>query len=126
MQCPKCQSAFTSVRYEGVDVDRCAACGGIWLDAGEKEALQNDRGAGGIDTGSKRVGRRYNQVRGCACPLCGDVMLRMIYSTQQHIEFESCSSCGGTFFDAGEFRDLTELTVLERLRHLIDVSLGVR
>ena len=53
-------------------------------------------------------------------------MLRMIDRTQLHIEFECCPVCNGTFFDAGEFRDLTHLTAIERFRKLVDVWLAVR
>ncbi len=39
MRCPKCGSELAEVGYREQRVDRCEACGGIWLDAGELEAL---------------------------------------------------------------------------------------
>jgi len=39
MRCPKCGEALQEERYHGVAVDRCAACKGIWFDAGEAEGL---------------------------------------------------------------------------------------
>jgi len=39
MFCPKCGAELTEVAYRDQRVDRCEACGGIWLDAGELEAL---------------------------------------------------------------------------------------
>jgi len=53
-------------------------------------------------------------------------MLTVTDTTQFHIEFESCPSCSGTFYDAGEFKDLSELTVVERLRKALDDLLLVR
>lgn len=39
MKCPKCGADLTTVDYEGVQVDRCPECHGLWFDAGEAEAL---------------------------------------------------------------------------------------
>ena len=39
MKCPKCGADLHSESYHGVQVDRCKECLGIWLDAGEAEAL---------------------------------------------------------------------------------------
>ena len=39
MHCPKCGSELSEITYRDQRVDRCAACGGVWLDAGELEAL---------------------------------------------------------------------------------------
>lgn len=39
MRCPKDGHELATVRLRGVAVDTCAACGGLWLDAGEMDAL---------------------------------------------------------------------------------------
>lgn len=126
MRCPKCESEFETVTFADVEVDRCSGCGAIWFDAREKERLQKLENARSIDVGDKRVGRQYNEIRNIECPRCGVSMLTMVDATQFHIEFESCPSCYGTFFDAGEFKDLTELTLLERIRKILDLSLSIR
>lgn len=38
MRCPKCGMDLIEVDYKELKVDRCSACDGIWLDAGELEA----------------------------------------------------------------------------------------
>jgi Zn-finger nucleic acid-binding protein len=38
---------------------------------------------------------------------------------QFHIKYESCPTCFGTFFDAGEFSDLKDHTVVERFRQML-------
>ena len=38
MHCPKCGMDLLEVDYKSLKIDRCSACGGIWLDAGELEA----------------------------------------------------------------------------------------
>ncbi len=39
LTCPKCGGTMREVKRSGVAVDRCAECGGIFLDAGELESL---------------------------------------------------------------------------------------
>jgi hypothetical protein len=38
MHCPKCGMELIEVEYKTLKVDRCSACDGVWLDAGELEA----------------------------------------------------------------------------------------
>jgi len=38
MHCPKCGMKLIEVDYKSLKIDRCSACGGIWLDAGELDA----------------------------------------------------------------------------------------
>jgi Zn-finger nucleic acid-binding protein len=39
MKCPKCGMEFTALDYKGIEVGKCSECEGIWLDAGELEAV---------------------------------------------------------------------------------------
>ncbi len=39
MRCPKCGLQLQEVKYSGVDVDVCFACGGVFLDKGELESI---------------------------------------------------------------------------------------
>ena len=39
MKCPKCGMELIGVNYQGIKVDKRWACEGIWLDAGELEAV---------------------------------------------------------------------------------------
>ncbi len=126
MRCPKCESQFETFAYENIEVDRCTNCGGIWFDALEKEDLKQIQGAESIDIGDKRVGKKYNEMQNINCPKCEVKMLRMADKTQFHIEYEFCPACLSTFFDAGEFKDLNELTVVERFKKMVDIWLSVR
>ena len=38
MHCPKCGMDLIEVDYKTLKVDRCSACDGVWLDAGELDA----------------------------------------------------------------------------------------
>lgn len=39
VHCPKCDGALVELTYDGVQIDRCNKCKGVWLDAGELERL---------------------------------------------------------------------------------------
>ena len=42
MKCPKDGHDLTSSQVHGVTIETCSHCGGIWLDAGELEAVTKD------------------------------------------------------------------------------------
>jgi uncharacterized protein with PIN domain len=39
MRCPKCGMKLIEINYKEIAVDKCSSCNGIWLDAGELEAI---------------------------------------------------------------------------------------
>ena len=39
MRCPKCGMELTEIDYKKIKVDKCFSCQGVWLDAGELEAV---------------------------------------------------------------------------------------
>ena len=100
-----------TLEYEGVEVDRCTSCKGIWFDVGESDSLRNKDAAAAIDTGDPLRGQQTNEIVRYRCPRCGGGMMRMVDPQRAHIWYEECTSCRGSFFDAGEFADLTQDTV---------------
>jgi hypothetical protein len=46
MHCPKCGMQLIEIDYKKIAVDKCSSCEGVWLDAGELEAVSKlDKGA---------------------------------------------------------------------------------
>jgi Zn finger protein HypA/HybF involved in hydrogenase expression len=39
MKCPKCGMNLVEIDYKKIKVDKCSACEGVWLDAGELETV---------------------------------------------------------------------------------------
>lgn len=39
MCCPKCGMSLVEIKYKDIMIDKCSGCEGIWLDAGELEAV---------------------------------------------------------------------------------------
>ncbi|MGB5722071.1 MAG: MFS transporter [Woeseiaceae bacterium] len=118
MRCPKCRADMEQVDYEGTEIDRCTICKGIWFDAGEIEILRDKEAAAAIDTGDASVGRKSNAMDDYQCPRCSGAMVRVVDARQRHIWFETCSSCSGSFLDAGELRDLSTINFADFFRDL--------
>jgi Zn-finger nucleic acid-binding protein len=105
--------------FHSIEVDRCTDCQGIFFDEFEKERLQAMKGSDSIDIGDADVGREFNRVDRIFCPRCTGLMIRMVDVDQHHIWFEHCTVCGGSFLDAGEFRDLAHHTVVDYFKDML-------
>ena len=113
MNCPKDNQPMEKVRYQGVEVDRCVRCKGLWFDVGEKERLKLRKGSESVDSGDARFGKIRNEVERIYCPRCKNPMDRLSDPEQPHVWYEGCPTCYGVYFDAGEFKDFKEESVLD-------------
>lgn len=116
MICPKCQNDMEAIEYEGIEVDRCKTCRGIWFDVGESDWLRDKDAAEAIDTGDPFTGMQTNKIDRYRCPRCDGGMMRRVDLKQPHIQYEECTSCRGSFFDAGEFADITQDSISALLK----------
>ena len=108
--------------FEGVEVDRCTGCSGLWFDDREKDQLLEVTGSEVIDTGDRSTGREFNKKDRIPCPRCKGQMIRMVDKKKPDIWYEQCSICGGMWFDAGEFRDLKRGSFLDVFRGMFAPS----
>ncbi|MCB1152677.1 MAG: zf-TFIIB domain-containing protein [Deltaproteobacteria bacterium] len=46
MHCPKCGTRMKTIKFEGVAIDKCPHCEGIYLDKGELEQLRHENEPG--------------------------------------------------------------------------------
>jgi len=118
MDCPKCEAEMEIVAYKNIDVHRCTGCKGLWFGMLEAIDLKTLEGSESIDIGNAATGREYNKVGDIRCPECRANLIKMVDRDQPHIWYESCPNCFGVFFDAGEFRDYKEHTVMDFFRDL--------
>lgn len=115
MECPKCHAAMEKVSTPAGEVDRCSGCKGLWFDILEHEDQRAHAAA--LDIGDAALGQQHNQHDQINCPVCANSpLIRMVDPQQPHIWFESCTVCYGRFFDAGEFRDLSEFKFADLLK----------
>jgi PAT family beta-lactamase induction signal transducer AmpG len=119
MRCPKCRADMEQVEFDGTEIDRCTICSGIWFDAGEIEVLRNKQAAAAIDTGDAAAGKQSNALDEYQCPRCSGAMVRVVDPQQRHIWYETCSSCNGSYLDAGELLDLSTVSIADFFKDLV-------
>ena len=119
MDCPKCHSEMEKVVFEKIEINRCSHCQGIWFDLHEHEILKKLSHSEAIDIGNPKVGKAYNKITKIKCPVCTTPMIRMVDHQQPHIWYESCATCHGVFFDAGEFTDYKHHTPMDFIKDLM-------
>lgn len=100
MRCPACRHELVVVEREGIEVDWCAQCHGVWFDAGEIELLAEKAGRrldpGLIGTPSDAVGERRRR-----CPRCRRRMEKVSPVHEEGLLLDRCSK-HGLWFDSGE------------------------
>ncbi len=117
IHCPRCMAMMDPQPAAGISVDRCRSCGGMWLDSLELEKVVAAKGTGRtIDLGTPHKDPESMSVLPLKCPRDRSPLIIMTGQDQSHIKYDACTVCGGAFFDAGELKDLSEVSLVERLR----------
>jgi uncharacterized protein len=106
LNCPKCKHVMHKLVLDAGQTHRCEHCMGLWMAIGAHEQLED--AAEALDIGNAELGENFNQIDDIQCPVCEQAMIKMVDAKQPHIWFESCQSCYGRFYDAGEYRDLAK------------------
>lgn len=114
MLCPRDKTPLQPETYEGdVQVDRCSACDGVWLQRKELEAIQNlrERDYSGELGGIDAVALAYERARQASsppvsCPECGSALVAEEYAYCSQIIVDRCGKCGGVWLDSGELSAL--------------------
>lgn len=117
LTCPKCQEPLQPVLFANFEIDRCVSCQGLWFDLLEAQELKRVQGSEAIDSGDPKLGLQFNQTPAqIHCPKCQAGMTKMVDLQQPHIWYEKCPVCYGIWFDAGEFKDFKEATLLDYIK----------
>ncbi|MFH1416009.1 MAG: zf-TFIIB domain-containing protein [Elusimicrobiota bacterium] len=108
MDCPVCREPMLVLELEGVEVDHCISCRGIWLDAGELELLLGDS-----DKKDELIGSfdncGHSGERVLRCPICLKKMNKIICTVERKILIDRCPKNDGLWFDEGELHDIIQL-----------------
>lgn len=101
MICPKCKTETLKDfgQMEGVDIDFCGTCKGIWFDAGELAFyVEASEDVPGLDK-ALQTGRDS----GCLCPRCKTQhLVETQYLPGETLLIDICPACHGIFLDRGE------------------------
>lgn len=118
LKCPKCGHGMEEVTYEGVTIDRCTNCQGLWFDADEAQQLKNLPESQSVDSGDPNEGWKWDSRVDIDCPRCNKRMELTADAKQKHIWYEICHD-HGMFMDAGEFKDFKEESLLDWFKSVI-------
>jgi uncharacterized protein len=106
MECPKCGTETLSVfSVQGVALERCSSCSGIWFDARELGQLLEEDAR---QVASLRRGSAHQELEGKKgfCPRDGSELLRVYSSVNRSVIIDACADCRGIWLDGGEFEKL--------------------
>ena len=104
--CPVCSMPMVGYELDGIELDRCVDCRGIWLDAGELEYIAEQAGAepGGLSAALRAArGKRHGARR---CPRCGRKLDIIFLGPGQSVEVDRCRHGHGLWLDHGELEKL--------------------
>ena len=108
MTCPACKQPMIVLEIEGIEIDHCIGCGGVWLDGGELELLLD-----AADTRDRLMAKLAGNIaakeRKLRCPLCKKKMDKVRYGDKEPVVLDKCGSGHGLWFDKGELQDVIEL-----------------
>lgn len=137
MNCPKCIGKLQKKFVEGVEVDVCFVCEGIWFDKGEMdEILKRDskafesHDAGFDEFDGKEVGdliKEFDAKVG-KCPRCedGTAMIRKEFQGKHKIVADVCLKGHGIWLDGGEVKDLRRRGLVELKKRMDFIWLLLR
>ena len=100
--CPVCQKAMVTFEMDGVEIDRCVACGGTWLDLGELALILE---AGGSSAASWRQAlheARADRKTRRRCPRCPRKLQEIHVGDEPTVALDRCPWNHGLWFDQGE------------------------
>ena len=109
MKCPVCKTGMVVFELDGVELDHCLECRGIWFDRDELEYLLDSLK---IDVKSfemkastrSEIARERGKVR--RCPRCRRKMKKVSVEGVPPIIIDRCDVHGGYWFDGGELPEV--------------------
>ncbi len=109
MKCLSCGSEMKTVVIEGIEIDVCPNCGGMWFDEDElvKLAELDTDAFQGVEEiltpPEKAPSGQTPGYTGRKCPRCGAPLFSHYYGGNSDIVIDTCEQCGGVWLDGGEF-----------------------
>ena len=99
MKCPNCDTDLVNAKRDGIDMEVCQSCKGMWLSRQELEQLEDEV----FDLGDDKKGTLVFESTAAArkCPECGNPMNRFEYRFYD-MEMDFCGDGHGFWLDEGE------------------------
>lgn len=113
MKCPNCGAELRAAKRDGLDVEVCPSCQGLWLTAQELSALEDETFRLGDDEKGTLVFRSETTTR--KCPVCSGSLRTFSYRLYD-LALDYCEAGHGFFLDAGEDKRVLDLMREEQAR----------
>jgi Zn-finger nucleic acid-binding protein len=113
MQCPKCRADLVNgILSDMLLTKHCSECEGDWVSADKYRRWQAEHSS--LPTNPASLVKNYDlphtpspwDEKTATCPECSRIMSRGKVSLKQPFYIEHCMTCGGTWFDRGEWEIL--------------------
>lgn len=120
-RCGKCGGGFEAVYVDGLIIDRCRACRGLWFDHAEIQRVMGVSAAHArltAEEGAAPERAPLDPLLG-SCPSC-KVGLRAFGVPGAPATLEVCPRCLGVWFDRGEVELMARPDVVSWFRGIID------
>jgi len=102
MKCASCGAQMQTDSEPDLKIEKCAACGGIFLEKGELDVLATGL-AGDVEFCAFDDELPLDTFKARACPRCADAEMRKIeFLRYTGVILDHCAKCGGFFLDGGE------------------------
>ena len=109
MNCPICRSeAMIILELNGVEIDYCLNCKGIWLDSGELELLLGNSEETQKFLNSFKVDIITSEHK-LKCPICSQKMEKILVGNEKKVRIDKCKSGDGIWFDADELEEVLRM-----------------
>jgi len=102
--CPHCRRQVLEPVYEqGVEIDACVHCGGLWFDAGELAKVMNAYDGELAPSGAvvDSLGPKIEDTV-LACPACHAELARHALSAENSLPVDVCLACHGVWLERDE------------------------
>ena len=104
MNCPRCKDELQVEWFKEIEVDRCPACTGMWLDEGELNQLEDTT----LDQDKIKGSLMYRSFQGdLPCPRCQGPM-HLFHYRAYNLELDFCEQEHGVWLDGGEEQRVLE------------------
>ena len=117
MNCPKCKIEMHLKNVQGIDVDECEKCEGIWLDSDELRQIKDnvDSDLNWMDFEIWKHPEKFKaKTKRLDCPNCSNAMNVLDYDNIK-IEIDYCSKCKCIWLEKDELQKTIEALEKELL-----------
>ena len=113
MKCPNDNAELVQARRDGIDVETCPICDGMWLNGQELNQLEDEAFHLGDEEKGTLVASPRETTR--TCPQCAKPMKSFDYRFYD-LELDFCEDGHGYWLDAGEDKRVLDLMKEEQAR----------